>query len=83
MFSLSVLEEEVLHVQEELSVFLCVCFLAILHPLPCCWNNSFWEPAMILIELKLKQMFIFISFSFREHTGQEERQNFFLHQSFF
>lgn len=59
MFSLNVSEEEVLRVQKEVSVILCVCFLAFLHLLPCCWNNSLWEPAADLITIKTKADFYF------------------------
>lgn len=42
---------------EESECRLCVCFLAFLHPLPCCWNNSFWEPVIDLTTIKTKADF--------------------------
>lgn len=52
---------------------LCVCFLGFLCSLPCCWKNSFWKPTKILLQLKLKQIFLFkLIFIPRAHrTGGE------------
>lgn len=80
MFPFNVLEEEV--VQKEVSA-VCVCFQPFSTPFPAAGVIPFGSQQQILLQLKLKQIFILLLFSCGEDAGQERRQTFLSQPSIF